>query len=240
MNGTRAQATALVDSMLQGVDVGDRVEVVICPPFTLIPLVAEKLAARQDIAFGAQNLNPHRWGAHTGEVSGPMLRDYGCAYVIVGHSERRALYGEDDRLVAEKFGAALEEGLTPILCVGETLEQREAGETETVVSRQTEAVLEVHGIEVFASAVVAYEPVWAIGTGKTATPQQAQEVHHFMRRKLAVLDSTIAGNLRILYGGSVKASNAADLFREADIDGGLIGGASLDANEFLQICRAAG
>lgn len=240
MNGSRAQAAALLDPIVQSVDVGNRVKIIICPPFILIPLVAEKLAARQEIAFGAQNLNTHEFGAYTGEVSGPMLRDYGCEYVIVGHSERRALYGEDDRVVAEKFAAALEGGLTPILCVGETLPQREAGQTEAVVTRQIDAVLERDGIEVFADTVIAYEPVWAIGTGRTATPQQAQAVHRFIRDKLATCNRAIAAKLPILYGGSVKGSNASDLFGESDIDGGLIGGASLDASEFLQICRAAG
>ncbi|MFQ5935338.1 MAG: triose-phosphate isomerase [Acidiferrobacterales bacterium] len=239
MHGTRAQATALLDTILEGVDVDLHAEVAVCPPFLLIPLVAEKLAARPDIAFGAQDLSEHDPGAYTGEVSAEMLRDYGCTYVLVGHSERRILYGEDDTRVAEKFSTAVKAGLTPILCIGETLAQREAGRTEAVVGDQLDAVLDRRGVSSLTRAVVAYEPVWAIGTGRTATPQQAQEVHAFIRAKVAVIDGTVADNLRILYGGSVKAGKAVALFREPDIDGGLIGGASLDANEFLAICRAA-
>lgn len=239
MNGTRGQAAALVDRILGGTDPRIPVELVVCPPFTLIALVAEKLEGRSGIACGAQNLNTHRFGAYTGEVSAPMLRDCGCQYVIVGHSERRTLYGEDDQLVAEKFGAALDAELTPILCLGESLEQREAGQTQAVVARQLGAVLAAHGIEPFRHAVIAYEPVWAIGTGKTATPAQSEEVHRFIRQRLAAMDGTIADNSRILYGGSVKAGNAQALFGETDIDGGLIGGASLDADEFLEIYRAA-
>jgi triosephosphate isomerase len=168
-----------------------------------------------------------------------MLRDVGCRYVLVGHSERRQLFGEHDALVARKFMAAQAHGLTPVLCVGETLEEREAGRTGDVVSRQLEAVLAVSGIAAFDRAVVAYEPVWAIGTGRNATPGQAQDVHASIRGKLAALDATIGGSVRILYGGSVKASNARELFAMADIDGGLVGGASLKAEEFAQICAAA-
>ena len=178
-------------------------------------------------------------GAFTGEVSALMLRDYGCKYVIVGHSERRTLYGENDATVARKFSVALEQGLVPILCVGETLAERDADETEKIVARQLRAVLEANGIEAFTGAVIAYEPVWAIGTGRTATPEQAQSVHAFIRGELSQANRTVADNLRILYGGSVKAANAAELFKEPDIDGGLIGGASLDATEFLAICEAA-
>jgi triosephosphate isomerase len=181
----------------------------------------------------------HKSGAYTGEISGPMLRDYGCTYVIVGHSERRTLYGETDAMVAEKYGAAQVAGLIPILCVGETLQEREANQTEAVVARQLDAVLDKHGIGSFKNAVIAYEPVWAIGTGKTATPQQAQEVHRFIRSRLTPKDKTVAENTRILYGGSMKGSNARELLTQADIDGGLIGGASLQAEEFLTICRAA-
>jgi triosephosphate isomerase len=168
-----------------------------------------------------------------------MLRDVGCRYVLVGHSERRQLFGEHDALVARKFMAAQAHGLTPVLCVGETLEEREAGRTGDVVSRQLEAVLAVSGIAAFDRAVVAYEPVWAIGTGRNATPEQAQDVHASIRGKLAALDAIIGGSVRILYGGSVKASNARELFAMADIDGGLVGGASLKAEEFAQICAAA-
>ncbi len=239
MNGSRSQATALIDGILQGISEENSIEVVICPPFVLLPLVAECLAVGNGLILGAQNLSSQSAGAYTGEVSATMLTDYGCKYAIVGHSERRALYGESDAVVAQKFGVAIENNLTPILCVGETLAQREADETEKTVNDQLDAVLQQHGIEAMVKAVVAYEPVWAIGTGRTATPQQAQAVHHFIRNKLAVGDKNVAANIRLLYGGSVKASNAADLSNESDIDGGLIGGASLDANEFIEICRAA-
>jgi triosephosphate isomerase len=192
------------------------------------------------VAWGGQNLSVHKSGAYTGEVSGPMLKDYGCAYVIVGHSERRSYYGEDDACVADKFAAAQGHGLVPILCVGETLAEREANRTEQVVARQLDAVLAKVGVAAFKQAVVAYEPVWAIGTGKTATPEQAQAVHRFIRAKFVALDQAVADALRILYGGSMKGSNAKELIGQADIDGGLIGGASLAAEEFLAICRAAG
>jgi len=191
------------------------------------------------VALGAQSLCAEAQGAFTGEVSGTMLRDVGCRYVLVGHSERRQLFGEHDALVARKFMAAQAHGLTPVLCVGETLEEREAGRTGDVVSRQLEAVLAVSGIAAFDRAVVAYEPVWAIGTGRNATPEQAQDVHASIRGQLSALDAIIGGSVRILYGGSVKASNARELFAMADIDGGLVGGASLKAEEFAQICAAA-
>jgi len=247
MYGTRAQAEMLLAGILPGLGGVRETEIVICPPYILIPLVAEKLAAartadsrhKTDIGWGGQNLSAHESGAYTGEVSGAMLRDYGCTYVIVGHSERRTLCGEDDRLVAEKFQRAQASGLTPILCVGETLAERERGRTEAVVTRQLDAVLVSAGVAGFKNAVVAYEPVWAIGTGKNALPEQAQAVHQFIRAKLAEEDAKIADDLRILYGGSVKAGNAKALFAQNDIDGGLIGGASLHADEFLKICGAA-
>ena len=238
MNGSRTESAALLDGLRKGVSAASRAEVAVCPPYILIPLAAEKLAG-SPVAWGGQNLSVHKSGAYTGEISGPMLRDYGCTYVIVGHSERRTLYGETDAMVAEKYGAAQGAGLIPILCVGETLQEREANQTEAVVARQLDAVLDQHGIGSFKNAVIAYEPVWAIGTGKTATPQQAQEVHRFIRSRLTVRDKTVAENTRILYGGSMKGSNAKELLAEPDIDGGLIGGASLQAEEFLTICRAA-
>jgi triosephosphate isomerase len=239
MNGTRAQASALIESIVQGLGASvHAAEVAVCPPFVLIPLAAEKLAGTP-IAWGGQNLNEHPAGAYTGEISGVMLRDWGCTYVIVGHSERRSYYGETDAVVALKFAAAQKAGLVPILCVGETLEERERGQTEQVVGRQLEAVIAKNGIAAFRNAVIAYEPVWAIGTGKTATPEQAQAVHAYIRAKLAREDQGVAEGLRILYGGSVKGSNAKALFAQPDIDGGLIGGASLDAQDFLAICRAA-
>lgn len=238
MNGSRAASALLMDAVKRGVSSASRAEVAVCPPFILIALAAEKLSG-SSISWGGQNLSVHSSGAYTGEISGPMLKDCGCTYVIVGHSERRALYGENDALVAEKFGAAQAAGLITILCVGETLAEREANQTEAVVARQLEAVLAKHGIGSFKNAVVAYEPVWAIGTGKTATPQQAQDVHRFIRGKFSAQDKTCADNLRILYGGSMKGSNAKELLAQPDIDGGLIGGASLNAEEFLTICRAA-
>jgi len=180
-------------------------------------------------------VNPAPQGAHTGEVSAGMLLDFGCRYVLVGHSERRTLYGESDQAVAARFEMAWKSGLQPVLCVGETLDQREKGETEQVVNRQIDAVLALCGPEGFASATIAYEPVWAIGTGKTATPDQAQAVHAFIRDKFSGLDDTMGGQIRILYGGSVNHSNAADLFARKDIDGGLVGGASLRVQDFLAI-----
>lgn len=238
MNGSRSESAALLEGVRRGIGAASPAEVAVCPPYILIPLASEKLAGSA-VAWGGQNLSVHKSGAYTGEISGPMLKDYGCAYVIVGHSERRTLSGEGDALVAEKYGAAHNAGLTPILCVGETLQEREANQTEAVVARQLDAVLDKHGIVSFKNAVIAYEPVWAIGTGKTATPAQAQDVHRFIRGRLAGQDKTIAENARILYGGSMKGSNAKELLAQPDIDGGLIGGASLQAEEFLTICRAA-
>ncbi len=237
MNGTRAGARALVQEILQGLE-ETSAEVAVCPPFVFLADV-ERLVQGTAVALGAQNLSEHESGAHTGEVAGPMLRELGCAYVIVGHSERRTLYGETDEWVARKFAAARRAGLSPILCVGEQLEERERGITEEVVGRQLDAVIELEGIAALADAVIAYEPVWAIGTGKTATPEQAQEVHAFIREGLRGHDATVASNIRILYGGSVKGENAGELFAQRDIDGGLIGGASLKSDEFLSIVRAA-
>ena len=239
MNGSRSESAALLDGVKKGVSAASRAEVAVCPPFILIPLAAEKLAGGA-IVWGGQNLSVHKSGAYTGEVSGPMLRDYGCTYVIVGHSERRTLYGENDALVAEKYAAAQTAGLVPILCIGETLQEREANQTEAVVARQLDAVFDISGVGSFANAVIAYEPIWAIGTGKTASPQQAQDVHRFIRGRLAASDKAVAENVRILYGGSMKGGNAGELLAQTDIDGGLIGGASLQAEEFLSICRAAG
>lgn len=238
MNGSRASVADLVANVLAGVDEVDNTEVVVCPPFILIPDVVQHLEGTA-VKWGGQNLSEHDSGAFTGEIAADMLKDYGCDYCIVGHSERRSLYSETDQVVAKKFAKALECGLTPILCIGETLSQREKGATEAVLARQLEAVLDHCAIESFATAVLAYEPVWAIGTGKTATPDQAQEVHGFIRDKLSMIDKKIAQEIRIQYGGSVKADNAKDLFSQKDVDGGLIGGASLNAKDFLAICRAA-
>jgi triosephosphate isomerase len=238
MHGARAENQALLDALVPLLD-GLRADGCgVCVPY---PYLFQAQAALQNtgIAWGAQNLSQHEKGAFTGEVSAAMLLDFACRYVIVGHSERRALYGESDQTVAAKFVAAQKAGLTPILCVGETLEEREAGVTEQVVARQLDAVLALVGVSGLGKAVLAYEPVWAIGTGKTATTEQAQAVHAFIRGKIAALDAGIASGLVIQYGGSVKASNAGQLFAMPDIDGGLIGGASLVAEEFAAICRAA-
>ena len=238
MNGTLSSIHPLLAGICKGVAGGVKAEVAICPPYVYLGEVA-RLLDQTGIALGAQNLARHDAGAYTGEVSAAMLKDFHCSYVIVGHSERRTLYGETDAVVADKFVQATGQGLTPIMCIGEHLEEREAGETENVLARQLDAVIEKAGIAAFDHAVIAYEPVWAIGTGRTATPDQAEEAHAFIRLRLARHDDKIADQLRILYGGSVKAANAAELFNMADIDGGLIGGASLQADEFLAICRAA-
>lgn len=239
MNGSRAENAALVEALVAG-DAGDgAADVLVCPPFTYLWEVGRQLKGSR-ILLGAQDLCAAASGAHTGEVSGAMLRDVGCRFVIVGHSERRSLYGEGDEAVARKYVAAQREGLMPILCVGESLEEREAGQTEAVVMRQLEAVLSVAGAASFTSAVLAYEPVWAIGTGKNASPEQAQDVHALLRERMAREDAIVAASLRILYGGSVKAANAAELFSMRDVDGGLVGGASLNGEEFLRICTAAG
>ncbi len=238
MNLGRSEASALAQGVVDGMNDVKNAEVLVCPPYVHIADV-ESAVSGSDVMLGAQNLSDQDAGAFTGEVSGPMLKDYSCSYVIVGHSERRALYGETDEMVAKKFAKAQEHGLIPVLCVGELLEEREAGNTESVVARQLDAVIDANGIAALKNSVLAYEPVWAIGTGKTASPEQAQEVHAFIRGKLADIDSDVAVGLRILYGGSVKSGNAEELFSQTDIDGGLIGGASLDAAEFLAICRAA-
>ena len=237
LNGSLDSIKQLVAGISAGAgDTGDT-QIAVCPPFVYIPLVSNLLADSK-VAVGSQDISDHESGAFTGEVSGAMLSDFSCTYAIVGHSERRALYAEDDDFTARKFAAARKAGLTPILCVGETLEEREQGITEGVVSRQLDAVIRLEGIAAIGEAVVAYEPVWAIGTGKTASPQQAQDVHAFIRAKLADFDKTVADKVQILYGGSVKGSNAKELFSMQDIDGGLIGGASLAAEDFLAICMA--
>lgn len=237
MHGNLAANDALLTGILAGV-AEVKAEVAVCVPFPYLAQAKARLAGSK-VAWGAQNLSQHVKGAYTGEVSALMLNDFDCKYVIVGHSERRILYGESDAVVAEKFAAAQTAGLVPILCVGETLEEREAGITEQVVERQLDAILNKSGVMSLANAVIAYEPVWAIGTGKTATPEQAQAVHAFIRAKIRALDPGVAEHLIIQYGGSVKAANAAELFAQPDIDGGLVGGASLNAEEFLAICRAA-
>jgi triosephosphate isomerase len=238
MNGSRESITALLAEIKAGIGAVTGTDVVVCPPYVYLPEVRRQVDS-MPIGLGAQDVSDQDSGAFTGEVSGAMLKDVGCTYVIVGHSERRNIYGEDDALTARKFAAARRHGLIPILCVGELLEEREQGVTEQVVARQLDAVIELEGVEALAQAVVAYEPVWAIGTGRTATPEQAQEVHAFIRARVAERNADVAAGLRILYGGSVNGGNAKDLFGRADIDGGLIGGASLKGGEFLTICNAA-
>ena len=237
MHGSRTMATALVAEIAAGIP--RDIDVAVFPPF---PYVAELAWQQADagLLIGAQDVSTHEGqGAYTGEVSAAMLADIGARWVLTGHSERRQYHHESDELVASKFAAARAGGLNPILCVGETLEQREAGETEAVISRQLQAVLALSGVASFDTAVIAYEPIWAIGTGRTASPEQAQHVHAFIRSQLEKEDVTIARLTRLLYGGSVKAANAAELFAQADVDGGLIGGASLTASDFLGICAAA-
>lgn len=238
MNGTRASAISLVEAIQQGILKNSTIDVVIFPSFIHIPQI-QQLLMGTSIAWGAQNFYMGASGAMTGEVSGPMLIDYGCRYVLVGHSERRALFHEDLPLIADKFKAAQQVGLLPILCVGETPTEREQGLTEKIIQTQLQSVIDAAGIDAFHQAVVAYEPVWAIGTGQTATPTQAEAVHAFIRQLFAKQNVDVANTLRILYGGSVKADNAMDLFAMPNIDGGLVGGASLDAKNFLAICDAA-
>jgi triosephosphate isomerase len=238
MNGSSAANEELVAGIVAGVPEGGGFSLLVCPPYPYIGAVASQTSGTP-VSVGAQNVSEHDKGAYTGEVAPGMLRDIGCRYVIVGHSERRSLYAETSEQVAAKFVAAQGAGLTPILCVGETLEERQAGTTEAVVDGQLDAVLAAAGIGAFTAAVIAYEPVWAIGTGMTATPEQAQEVHAHIRARLAAHDESIAAGVQILYGGSMKGENAAGLLAQPDIDGGLIGGASLKAEDFLAIAAAA-
>ncbi|MBS0425027.1 MAG: triose-phosphate isomerase [Proteobacteria bacterium] len=238
MHGSLVENKRLLDAVIAGLDGLNEARFVVCAPYPYLSSIQNALQST-NIAWGAQNVSQFEKGAYTGEVSTTMLKDFGCRYVIVGHSERRALFGENNFIVAEKYLAAQRAGITPILCVGETLEQREAEITEQVIEEQLAAVIELTGVESLSQSVIAYEPVWAIGTGKTALPQQAQDVHAFIRSGIAKKNAAIAKELVILYGGSVKANNAADLFAMPDIDGGLIGGASLVASEFVSICRAA-
>ncbi len=237
MHGSKTMVRSLLEGLLAGSSADGKADLAVFPPFPYLSLT-ESILSGSNITWGGQTLNPNAQGAHTGETSGNMLVDMGCRYVLAGHSERRSIYGESDEDVAVRFQAALDAGLTPVLCVGETLEEREKNQTEAVVARQLNAVIECAGIDAFNRAVIAYEPVWAIGTGLTATPEQAQSVHAFIRDKISALNVIIADQLRILYGGSVKGSNAAELFAQSDIDGGLVGGASLTAEDFLAIYGA--
>lgn len=238
MNGSLASSQALLKAILPPLATLGRARYAVCAPFPHLATVAQALRG-SNVALGAQDLCQFEDGAYTGGVSGAMLADCGCRYVIVGHSERRTVFGDGDEIVALKFARALRHGLTPILCVGEQLTEREAGVTESVVARQLDAVIQHCGWDALRRGVIAYEPVWAIGTGKTASPQQAQAAHAFIRGRIAAADRGLADGLPILYGGSVKAGNAGQLFAMPDVDGGLIGGASLVAEEFVAICRAA-
>ena len=235
MNASKDSVDNLIKDLLTGMD-GITSEVLVCAPFPYLAQV-ELLIQGSKVMLGAQNLNTNSSGAYTGEVSADMIKDFGARHVIVGHSERRSLYGETSAMVAEKTKAALNAGLTPLLCIGESIEERDSGNTEAVIEKQLSAVIELVGIEAFNQIIIAYEPVWAIGTGVTATPEQAQEVHLFIRSLLAKNDESVAQKTPILYGGSMNASNASELISCADIDGGLIGGAALKAEDFLQICK---
>ena len=237
MVGGLTQNEALLNAVASGMAKIHGVDCAVCVPFPYLAQT-QQLLRSTSVKWGAQDVHQLDKGAYTGEVAASMLCDFGCHYVIVGHSERRSLYGESSQLVAEKFVAAQKTGLVPILCVGETLAQRENNSTEAVVAEQLDAVIKLAGVQSLRDAVLAYEPVWAIGTGKTASPEQAQAVHAFIRQRIKALDGQVAQGLCILYGGSVKAANAAELFAMPDIDGGLIGGASLVAAEFLAICEA--
>lgn len=234
MHGTKETVAALIDGMLERWQGMHQAEVGVCPPFVHLHQVGRQLA-ESNIFLGAQDVSPNEDGAYTGDISAAMLSDHFCHFVIVGHSERRQYHKESNGLIARKVQAAVDAKLLPILCIGESLEQREANETLDVVAEQLKAVIDQVGTDAFAQGVIAYEPVWAIGTGKTATPEQAEEVHAFIREQLG----EVGERTRILYGGSVKATNAQELFAQANIDGALVGGASLVAEEFIAICRAA-
>ena len=238
MHGSTAMTHTLVSGILTGIDGSDFADIAVFPASPYLAQVGT-LARDSLLRWGAQDVNPNDQGAHTGEVDCSMLQDMGCTMVLVGHSERRSSYADTDELVAEKFASALASGLVPVLCVGETLEERQAGRTMEVINRQLDAVLNRTGVEGFANAILAYEPVWAIGTGETASPDQAQQIHANIRTKFGAMNDTISLQIRILYGGSVKGSNAAELFAQPDIDGGLIGGASLRSEDFLAIYNAA-
>ncbi|MBA1444884.1 MAG: triose-phosphate isomerase [Chromatiales bacterium] len=238
MNGSIESVRELLEGLKAGAGEVNNAEMAVCPPAVFIPQVQQQLSGSV-IAWGGQDLSVEASGAFTGEMAASMLNDFACKYVIVGHSERRTYHGESDALVAKKYAAARAAGLVPILCIGETLEEREQGITEDVCARQLNAVIELEGVEALADGVVAYEPVWAIGTGKTASPEQAQDVHAFIRSRVAEKSGEVAEGLRILYGGSMKPDNAKELLGKPDIDGGLIGGASLKAADFLGICTAA-
>lgn len=236
MNGNFADNETLLNTIMTSYDVSDGIEIVVCPPSIYMTQVSQQLS-KSKIKYGAQNVCANKNGAYTGEISAAMLHDHGCSYVLLGHSERRSLYHEGDVEVANKFAAAITGGITPVLCVGETLTQRQSEETFLVIAKQISTVINQVGIQAFKHAVIAYEPVWAIGTGESATPEQAQIVHAQIRDQLAEYDEIIANNIRIIYGGSVNAQTANALFKQKDIDGGLVGGASLKAAEFISISK---
>lgn len=238
MNGSRDSVAALLDGLKAGISEVTTAEVAVCAPSVFIAQTQESLNGTA-IAWGGQDVSVHESGAYTGETAGSMLTDFGCKYVIIGHSERRTYHGETDQLVAEKFTASRKAGLVPLFCIGETLEEREGGITNDVIARQIDAVIEHCGVEMLGEGVIAYEPVWAIGTGKTASPEQAQEVHAFIRARISESNADVAEKIQILYGGSMNPGNAAELMAQADIDGGLIGGASLKPADFLAVCTAA-
>jgi triosephosphate isomerase len=237
MNGTLAENDKLLNTMITSYDLSNSVEVVVCPPSTYMAQVSQKLC-QSKIKYGAQNVSAYESGAFTGEVSTTMLNDFGCSYVLLGHSERRSLNHECDLEIADKFSSAVQANITPVLCVGETLSQRQSEETFLVIAKQISTVIGQVGIKAFEHAVIAYEPVWAIGTGATASPEQAQAVHAQIRHQLIEHDIHIAKNIQVIYGGSVNADNAKLLFAQSDIDGALVGGASLKANTFINICKA--
>lgn len=237
MNGTRTSAESLIAGVVAGVAKLSKAEVLVCPPYPFLSLAEQWLAGSQ-VRLGAQDVCTEAVGAYTGEVSADMLAEFGCRYVICGHSERRQYYGETDGIIGKKLLAGCRGGLRPILCVGETLDQREQGLTESVLAGQIEGVIAETGIDLFERIEIAYEPVWAIGTGRTATPEQAQAAHAFIRGRIGGHSASIAATIRILYGGSMKAANAHELLSQPDIDGGLIGGASLVVDDFLAICQA--
>jgi triosephosphate isomerase (TIM) len=233
MNGTRASSESLAKGVIAGLD-SDHADIAVCVPYVYLPYIAEVVRGTA-LALGSQNVADQASGAYTGEISAIMLKEIGVTYALVGHSERRSYYGDTDASVAARFKQAQAQGVVPILCVGETLEEREQDKTFAVINEQLDAVIDLVGIAAFDTAVIAYEPVWAIGTGKTATDEQAQEVHYYIRQYIAAKDQAIADKIQILYGGSAKPDNAKGLFAMPDIDGGLIGGASLDAESFLKI-----
>jgi triosephosphate isomerase len=238
LNGSLSSISELISGIREQLSTVKNAELVVCPPYIYLSHV-QKLLEGSDIVLGAQDCSDQESGAYTGEVAAAMIKEFGCKYNIIGHSERRHVYGDSNDMVATKFAHVIKNGLTPILCVGETLQEREEGHTEVIIAKQINTVLDLFGIEAFKNAVIAYEPVWAIGTGQVATPAEAQEVHEEIRLTLDAKNKDIAANIRILYGGSMKPENAQELLQQPDIDGGLIGGAALKAEDFIGIAVAA-